>query len=229
MGDNITEGTIVDLPVPPGDFPCTATTLRSSWRLIKCRWMSKFPRTEYVWRSWEKCDVGSNLYRLDTDAVPLDEFASPSTQVTAPPKEEDQSASPPPPLPPSQQAPPISAASVPIFLGWNEVPKCLPCSNALPLVSRTFCRQGDMHSQSLNDCEGVQRTSLVLHAFSVQDDRKATLIGDSGAILHVIRTISQYEPDEYIQLHGCVLLARMAEFEKCRAAMRWNLEMPVLS
>jgi 2-oxoglutarate dehydrogenase E2 component (dihydrolipoamide succinyltransferase) len=140
MGDSITEGTIVDLPVAPGDYvhaDDVVVVLETDKVSVDVRATEPGALVEVLGEIDDVVEVGSNLYRIDTDAVPPDDSASPTTKaVSAPPSPEAtpepaaQAPPPPPPAstsaptkpkpPPKQEAPPPPKqqdTAVPIHLG----------------------------------------------------------------------------------------------------------------
>jgi 2-oxoglutarate dehydrogenase E2 component (dihydrolipoamide succinyltransferase) len=140
MGDSITEGTIVDLPVAPGDYvhaDDVVVVLETDKVSVDVRATEPGALVEVLGEIDDVVEVGSNLYRIDTDAVPPDDSASPTTKaVSAPPPPEAtpepaaQAPPPPPPAstsaptkpkpPPKQEAPPPPKqqdTAVPIHLG----------------------------------------------------------------------------------------------------------------
>jgi 2-oxoglutarate dehydrogenase E2 component (dihydrolipoamide succinyltransferase) len=114
MGDSITEGTIVDLPVAPGDYvhaDDVVVVLETDKVSVDVRATEPGALVEVLGEIDDVVEVGSNLYRIDTDAVPPDDSASPTTKaVSAPPPPEatpePAAQAPPPPPPASTSAPP---------------------------------------------------------------------------------------------------------------------------
>jgi 2-oxoglutarate dehydrogenase E2 component (dihydrolipoamide succinyltransferase) len=114
MGDSITEGTIVDLPVAPGDYvhaDDVVVVLETDKVSVDVRATEPGALVEVLGEIDDVVEVGSNLYRIDTDAVPPDDSASPTTKaVSAPPPPEatpePSAQAPPPPPPASTSAPP---------------------------------------------------------------------------------------------------------------------------
>eukprot|EP00544_Gedaniella_sp_CCMP2646_P009478 CAMPEP_0202483912 /NCGR_PEP_ID=MMETSP1361-20130828/3066_1 /ASSEMBLY_ACC=CAM_ASM_000849 /TAXON_ID=210615 /ORGANISM="Staurosira complex sp., Strain CCMP2646" /LENGTH=374 /DNA_ID=CAMNT_0049112353 /DNA_START=173 /DNA_END=1297 /DNA_ORIENTATION=+ len=138
MGDSITEGTIVDLPVAPGDYvhaDDVVVVLETDKVSVDVRATEPGALVEVLGEIDDVVEVGSNLYRIDTDAVAPDDSASPTTKaVSAPPPPEatpePAAQAPPPPAstsappkpkpPPKQEAPPPPKqqdTAVPIHLG----------------------------------------------------------------------------------------------------------------
>lgn len=122
MGDSITEGTIVDLPVAPGDYvhaDDVVVVLETDKVSVDVRAPEGGALVEVLGEVDDVVEVGSHLFRLNTDALPPDDSASPTTKATAPPppKQQEPTAPPPPPPPPAAAAaappPPPQAATAP--------------------------------------------------------------------------------------------------------------------
>jgi 2-oxoglutarate dehydrogenase E2 component (dihydrolipoamide succinyltransferase) len=120
MGDSITEGTIVDLPVAPGDYvhaDDVVVVLETDKVSVDVRAPEGGALVEVMGEVDDVVEVGSSLYTLDTDAVPPHDSASPTTKAMAPPpsssKEQEPSAPPPPAAAPAPAAPPPQAATSP--------------------------------------------------------------------------------------------------------------------
>ena len=116
MGDSITEGTIVDLPVAPGDFlnvDDVVVVLETDKVSVDIRAPHAGALVEVIGEIDDVVEVGSPLFRIDTDAdapepdsavPPLEQVASdiqepPSTSAPA------AAAAPPPPVAPAAPAP----------------------------------------------------------------------------------------------------------------------------
>lgn len=111
MGDSITEGTIVDLPVAPGDYvhaDDVVVVLETDKVSVDVRAPEGGALVEVLGEVDDVVEVGSHLFRLNTDALPPDDSASPTTKATAPPppKQQEPTAPPPPPPPAAAAAPP---------------------------------------------------------------------------------------------------------------------------
>ena len=71
MGDSITEGTIVDLPVAPGEYVQTddvVVVLETDKVSVDVRAPEAGQLVEILGEVDDVVEVGSNLFRLDTDA-----------------------------------------------------------------------------------------------------------------------------------------------------------------
>lgn len=137
MGDSITEGTIVDLPVAPGDYVQTddvVVVLETDKVSVDVRAPEGGALVEILGEIDDVVEVGSNLFRLDTDAdapeisesAPIEsedtltpmagttdeEPVAAATEAAAP-----VAASPPPPKAATPPPPPPPVADSPSFLG----------------------------------------------------------------------------------------------------------------
>jgi len=141
MGDSITEGTIVDIPVAPGDYVQpdeVVVVLETDKVSVDVRATEGGALVEVLGEIDDVVEVGSNLYRLDTDADAPESASEPiATEETltpsapAPPVAEvppaaaaaaappPAAAAPPPaaPTPAAPKAPPPPMAEAPVFLG----------------------------------------------------------------------------------------------------------------
>jgi len=128
MGDSITEGTIVDIPVGPGDYVFeddVVIVLETDKVSVDVRAPEGGKVLEILGEVDDVVEVGSGLYRLDTDAeAPAGGGASEApADVEAPAAAETPVAAaaptPPPaaaaPAPVKQAAPPASSASLPVM------------------------------------------------------------------------------------------------------------------
>mmetsp|Transcript_28926 Transcript_28926/g.38423 ORF Transcript_28926/g.38423 Transcript_28926/m.38423 type:complete len:379 (+) Transcript_28926:558-1694(+) len=134
MGDSITEGVIVDLPVAPGDYvnvDDVVVVLETDKVSVDVRASEAGAIVEIMGEIDDVCEVGSGLYRIDTDAsAPEGGAAAPAPAEPAPPAEEKPvaaaapaaapaapaAATPPPPAPAAAKppTPPPKAAPSPI-------------------------------------------------------------------------------------------------------------------
>lgn len=115
MGDSITEGTIVDLPVAPGDYveaDDVVVVLETDKVSVDIRAPEAGAVVEILGEIDDVVEVGSPLYRMDTDAVKSEAGASDSTpavETEAAPTAEAEAApaeaTPPPPPPPTPSTP----------------------------------------------------------------------------------------------------------------------------
>ena len=137
MGDSITEGTIVDMPVAPGDYVQSdevVLVLETDKVSIDVRATEGGALVEVLGEIDDVVEVGSNLYRIDTDADPPESASDPmpekeetltpmagaseksTTKVAAAAAVSTPVASSPPKLPP----PPPLKAEAPVFTGQRS-------------------------------------------------------------------------------------------------------------
>lgn len=115
MGDSITEGTIVDLPVAPGDYveaDDVVVVLETDKVSVDVRTQEAGALLEIFGEVDDVVEVGSDLFRIDTDAVdnkPKDDIKS-----NPPPPTESSSVSTPSPPESSSQPPSVEAPVVPV-------------------------------------------------------------------------------------------------------------------
>ncbi|KAG7364815.1 dihydrolipoamide succinyltransferase [Nitzschia inconspicua] len=143
MGDSITEGTIVDLPVAPGDYVQTddvVVVLETDKVSVDVRAPEAGALVEVLGEIDDVVEVGSGLFRIDTDAdapeqaqdpMPSKEetltpmLETPTPAAAAPsPTPAAAAPSPPPaatpaPAPPKASAPPPKAEA-PVFMGQRN-------------------------------------------------------------------------------------------------------------
>ena len=138
MGDSITEGTIVDMPVAPGDYvqPDEVVLILETDKVsIDVRASEGGALVEILGEIDDVVEVGSDLYRIDTDADAPESASAPmpeTEQTLTPSAETPQEPAPPaaaaPPPPPvaaqpaaptaaAPKAPPPAVAEAPVFMG----------------------------------------------------------------------------------------------------------------
>ena len=132
MGDSITEGTIVDIPVAPGDYvheDDVVIVLETDKVSVDVRASESGKVLEILGEVDDVVEVGSALYRLDTDAAAPDgggggaavdappaaiaEAAAPVVVVAEAAAPPPPSSPPPPPPTPKKAAPPTPPPPVP--------------------------------------------------------------------------------------------------------------------
>lgn len=127
MGDSITEGTIVDIPVGPGDFlqvDDVVIVLETDKVSVDVRAPVAGALVEVLGEVDDVVEVGSSLFRIDTDAdapessaqTPVPEEVSHSIEEAPPatkPKEAPPATPPPPAAAPSKPTPTSSSSSSP--------------------------------------------------------------------------------------------------------------------
>jgi 2-oxoglutarate dehydrogenase E2 component (dihydrolipoamide succinyltransferase) len=135
MGDSITEGTIVDMPVAPGDYvqiDDVVVVLETDKVSVDVRASEAGALVEILGEIDDIVEVGSGLFRIDTDAdapekteaplpdkednlTPEPKVAAPAAAAPAPAAKAPSS--PPPPKPVAPKASPPTQAETPVFLG----------------------------------------------------------------------------------------------------------------
>jgi 2-oxoglutarate dehydrogenase E2 component (dihydrolipoamide succinyltransferase) len=128
MGDSITEGTIVDLPVAPGDYlqaDDVVVVLETDKVSVDVRTPKAGRLVEVLGEVDDVVEVGKDLFRLDTDADAPEVAAAPGPKEIAfavsdapPANEKTKKVAPPPPPPPevpspAERAPPPPKKKVP--------------------------------------------------------------------------------------------------------------------
>ena len=120
MGDSITEGTIVDIPVAPGDYvheDDVVVVLETDKVSVDVRASESGKVLEILGEVDDVVEVGSALYRLDTDAAAPDGAAGDDAppappaavaEAPSPAAAVAEAAAPPPPVVVAAHAPPPS-------------------------------------------------------------------------------------------------------------------------
>lgn len=135
MGDSITEGTIVDLPVGPGDYVNTdevVVVLETDKVSVDVRATEPGKIVEILGEIDDVVEVGSNLFRIDTDAEAPEGGAAPAAE-TAPEPE----AAAVPEAAAAPEAPPAAAAAPPAAASAAPTPPPPPATPAPPTTSWT--------------------------------------------------------------------------------------------
>jgi len=135
MGDSITEGTIVDMPVAPGDYVQpdeVVLVLETDKVSVDVRAPEGGALVEILGEIDDVVEVGSDLYRIDTDADAPESTSAPMPemeQTLTPSAEEPKTsetvstasvAAPPPPVTPAstpQKTSPPVTVEAPVFMG----------------------------------------------------------------------------------------------------------------
>jgi 2-oxoglutarate dehydrogenase E2 component (dihydrolipoamide succinyltransferase) len=121
MGDSITEGTIVDLPVAPGDYlqaDDVVVVLETDKVSVDVRTPKAGLLVEVLGEIDDVVEVGKGLFRLDTDADAPEVAAAPgpkeiATEVSDAPPADDKPKKVAPPPPPPEVPPPAERAPPP--------------------------------------------------------------------------------------------------------------------
>lgn len=213
MGDSITEGTIVDLPVGPGDYVNTddvVVVLETDKVSVDVRATEGGELIEILGEIDDVVEVGSNLFRIDTDATAPEGGAAPpaaTAAAPAPPAAEPVATSTPTPA----AAAPVTAAAVPP----PRPPMPTPTPAAQITGSRTErrTRMSAMRKRTAQRLKAAQNTAACLTTFQEVDM--------SG----FITTRGKYK-DEFQKKHG-VKLGFMSVFVK--AATKALQEIPAVN
>lgn len=213
MGDSITEGTIVDLPVAPGDYveaDDVVVVLETDKVSVDVRATEGGAIVEILGEVDDVVEVGSGLYRIDTDAEGVSASSSSSSSDadtdTAPPaaaKEEEEAAAPEAAAapPPAQEAPAAAPPKPP-------APPSPPVADSqpAPLGARTERRtkMSRMRQRVAARLKDAQNTAAMLTTFQEVD---------MGNLME-LRT--KYK-DAFMDKHG-VKLGFMSAFVKASTA-----------
>lgn len=211
MGDSITEGTIVDLPVAPGDVvqaDDVVVVLETDKVSVDVRSPEAGRVLEILGEIDDVVEVGTDLFRMDTDDVVADDAAeSPPAQAETPaaaPKE-DAAPSPPPAAAPAPVETP--AASAP------PTPPPSPPTSATPFPSASAflgqrterrTKMSRMRQRVAARLKDAQNTAAMLTTFQEVD---------MGNLMEVR---SKYK-EEFQEKHG-VKLGFMSAFVKASTA-----------
>ncbi|GMI15095.1 hypothetical protein TrVE_jg13972 [Triparma verrucosa] len=115
MGDSITEGTIVDIPAPPGTYvneDDVVVVLETDKVSVDVRATESGVVTEIHGEMDDVVEVGEDLYKIDTDASAPEGGAAPPANDEAPPAAETVTAAS-APAPAAAAAPPPATAAPP--------------------------------------------------------------------------------------------------------------------
>jgi len=206
MGDSITEGTIVDLPVAPGEMvreDDVVVVLETDKVSVDVRAPTGGKIVEIMGEIDDVVEVGSNLYTIDTDAeeVPEPKEETPEQPVTA-----KQPAAPPAPTPPSAPTPP------PVPTPPSPTPTS-PSSLSAGGRPEKRSKMSRMRQRISERLKSAQNTAAMLTTFNEVD--MSNLIALRNA-----------HKDEFMAKHG-VKLGFMSPFIRASTAML--LEIPAVN
>uniref|UniRef100_A0A7S4M6L7 dihydrolipoyllysine-residue succinyltransferase n=1 Tax=Odontella aurita TaxID=265563 RepID=A0A7S4M6L7_9STRA len=210
MGDSITEGTIVDLPVAPGDYveeDDVVVVLETDKVSVDVRAPEAGAVVEILGEIDDVVEVGSGLYRMDTDAEKPEGTAAPEAAAEAPPPEpvvEPVTAAAPTPAP-TTAAP--AAAPTP-----KAVPAPVAPAGPVPGETKAFVgarterrtKMSRMRQRVAARLKDAQNTAAMLTTFQECD---------MGALMELR---SQHK-DAFFEKHG-VKLGFMSAFVKAATA-----------
>lgn len=210
MGDSITEGTIVDLPVAPGEYVQTddvVVVLETDKVSVDVRAPVAGRLVEILGQVDDIVEVGTQLFRLDTDAdapdaegqaVPeeiaseIEEAAPKAAATAAPPK----AATPPPPPPPKQPEKPLPKKAEPAAPTIQEL--------FLGVRGERRTKMSRMRQRVAARLKDAQNTAAMLTTFQECD---------MGNLME----LRQKYKDAFLEKHG-VKLGFMSAFVKAATA-----------
>lgn len=219
MGDSITEGTIVDLPVAPGDYVQTddvVVVLETDKVSVDVRAPEAGALVEILGEIDDIVEVGSNLFRLDTDAD------APDIQDSAPITEEDTLTpmSGEEPAPAAEAPPPPKTPPTPADAAAIAPPKVAPPPPAKPdspafMGQRTERRSkmSRMRQRIATRLKDAQNTAAMLTTFQECD---------MGALMEMRKK----HQDAFTAKHGIKLGFMSAFVQAATAALQ---EVPVVN
>ncbi len=213
MGDSITEGTVVDLPVAPGDYvnaDDVVVVLETDKVSVDVRAPEAGAIIEILGEIDDVVEVGSPLFRMDTDAVPPEGGAAPPAPASSAPEPVVAATPEPTPAPAAAAAatppppPPPTAAPTPPA----PAPAASPAFNSATafLGQRTERRtkMSRMRQRVAARLKDAQNTAAMLTTFQEVD------------MGNLMETRKKYK-DAFLEKHG-VKLGFMSAFVKASTA-----------
>jgi 2-oxoglutarate dehydrogenase E2 component (dihydrolipoamide succinyltransferase) len=209
MGDSITEGTVVDLPVAPGDYvnaDDVVVVLETDKVSVDVRAPESGAIVEIFGEVDDVVEVGSPLYRMDTDATPPEGAATPASEpapaAETPPVSQaaPAAAATPPPAAAAAPTPPPAAAPTP-------PPSTAAFSSATAFLGQRTERRtkmSRMRQRVAARLKDAQNTAAMLTTFQEVD------------MGNLMDTRKQYK-DDFMEKHG-VKLGFMSAFVKASTA-----------
>lgn len=208
MGDSITEGTIVDIPVGPGDYveaDDVVIVLETDKVSVDVRANEAGKIVDILGEVDQVMEVGSPLYKIDTDdlsGVGKKEKKEVEETPSAPPPAAEKAATPPPapaaatPPPPKKAAPPAAAPQSP--------PKPKMITSVEKFRSERRAKLSRMRQRVATRLKDAQNTAAMLTTFQEVD-------------MSSIMEIRAKYKDEFLKKHG-VKLGFMSAFVKASTA-----------
>ena len=210
MGDSITGGTVVDLPVAPGDYvnaDDVVVVLETDKVSVDVRAPESGAIVEIFGEVDDVVEVGSPLYRMDTDATPPEGAATPASEpapaAETPPVSQAApaaAATPPPAAAAAAPTPPPAAAPTP-------PPSTAAFSSATAFLGQRTERRtkmSRMRQRVAARLKDAQNTAAMLTTFQEVD------------MGNLMDTRKQYK-DDFMEKHG-VKLGFMSAFVKASTA-----------
>jgi len=213
MGDSITEGTIVDIPVGPGDYveaDDVVIVLETDKVSVDVRANESGKIVDILGEVDQVMEVGSPLYKIDTDAV------GESSSKKEEKKEEVVETPPPVPAVEKTSAPPTPAAPTPSPPKTSKPtpPSTAPAPHAPPkpkmitsvekFRSERRAKLSRMRQRVATRLKDAQNTAAMLTTFQEVD------------MSAIMETRAKYK-DEFLKKHG-VKLGFMSAFVKASTA-----------
>mmetsp|Transcript_11584 Transcript_11584/g.16904 ORF Transcript_11584/g.16904 Transcript_11584/m.16904 type:complete len:449 (+) Transcript_11584:14-1360(+) len=209
MGDSITEGTVVDLPVAPGDYvqaDDVVVVVETDKVSVDIRATEAGAIVEIMGEIDDVVEVGSPLYRIDSDAVPSEAPTSaPTPEVVAPAAAAPAAAA-------AAPAPPVAAAAPPT--PPPTAPATPPPAPAVPLAATATAFLGQrterrtkmsrMRQRVAARLKDAQNTAAMLTTFQEVD------------MSNLMETRKKYK-ESFLEKHG-VKLGFMSAFVKASTA-----------
>jgi len=173
MGDSITEGTIVDLPVGPGDYvqaDDVVVVLETDKVSVDVRAPEGGQIVEILGEIDDVVDVGSGLFRIDTDA----QGEAPVPVETAPVKEDAPMVSAPSTpavvaTPAAPTPPPVAAATLAPPPPPTMAPPVAPSSASTSTRSERRSKMSRMRQRVAVRLKSAQNTAAMLTTFQEVD------------------------------------------------------------
>lgn len=181
MGDSITEGTIVDVPVAPGDYvnaDDVVVVLETDKVSVDVRAPESGSIVEILGEVDDVVEVGKPLFRMDTDAVAPGGNSSSSAPSSEAPADTIAASSPPPPAPVAAtktEAPPVKKQEPTVSKGPST---SASSSEALPFASATAflgqrterrTKMSRMRQRVASRLKDAQNTAAMLTTFQEVD------------------------------------------------------------
>ena len=208
MGDSITEGTVVDLPVAPGDYvqaDDVVVVLETDKVSVDVRAPEAGGIVEILGEIDDVVEVGSPLFRMDTDSVPTEQEAAPAKEETEVVEEEaptvTAAVAPPTPAP----APTPAAPTPPSPAPTTDANAAFPSATAfLGQRNERRTKMSRMRQRVASRLKDAQNTAAMLTTFQEVD------------MGNLMSTRSKYK-DAFMEKHG-VKLGFMSAFVKASTA-----------
>lgn len=213
MGDSITEGTVVDLPVAPGDYvnaDDVVVVLETDKVSVDVRAPEAGAIIEILGEIDDVVEVGSPLFRMDTDAVPPEGGAAPPAPASSAPEPVVAATPEPTPAPAAAAAatppppPPPTAAPTPPAPAPGASPAFNSATAFLGQRTERRTKMSRMRQRVAARLKDAQNTAAMLTTFQEVD------------MGNLMETRKKYK-DAFLEKHG-VKLGFMSAFVKASTA-----------